>query len=492
MRRPSASTFFIENWVTTSWSAPFCWSGTTSISGRAPITTPAAWIESCRTSPSSGFARSTISFAARIGVVRGLQLRAGLEAVGERLARPFRDQLRDLVDDAVRDLEHAAGVADGGAGGHRPEGDDLRDPVAAVLLGDVVDHPLAALDREVDVHVGHVLAGRVEEALEEEPVADRVDVGDLEAVRGERAGGRAAAGTDADPVRLREVDEVPDDQEVVGEPHLADRLQLELEPLAQLGGHLAVAPLEPLLAELDEIAEGVAAVRDGVVGQVDLAELDLDVAALRDLERPPHRVLVAGEVERHLLRALEIELVRVEFPVVRVLQRVPGLDAEERLVRVGVGGGEVMDVARRDEREPCLGGQLDELRVDALLDVEAGVLELDVGVLAAEDLGEPVEVRAGVCRPALLERLADPSREAAGERDQAGRVGLEQLPVDARLREVALEVAERGELDEVRVPLVRLGEERQVRVAAGARAAVVGDVDLAADDRLHALVLSPP
>ena len=37
--RPSASTFFIETWVTISWSAPFCCSGTTSISGCAPITT---------------------------------------------------------------------------------------------------------------------------------------------------------------------------------------------------------------------------------------------------------------------------------------------------------------------------------------------------------------------------------------------------------------------------------------------------------------------
>ena len=322
LSRPSASTFFIENWVTTSWSAPFCWSGTTSISGRAPITTPAAWIESWRTSPSSGFARSTISFAAGSESYAAFSSEPGLRQSASVWPGPFRDQLRDLVDDAVGDLEHAAGVADGGAGGHRPEGDDLGDAIAAVLLGDVVDHPLAALDREVDVHVGHVLAGRVEEALEEEPVAHRVDVGDLEAVGGERAGGGAAARPDADPVRLREVDEVPDDQEVVRKAHLADRLQLELEPLAELGGDLVVAPLEPLLAELDEIAEGVAAVRDGVVRQVDLAELDLDVAALGDLERPPHRVLVAGEVERHLLRALEIELVRVELPVVRVLQRV--------------------------------------------------------------------------------------------------------------------------------------------------------------------------
>ena len=61
--RPRSTTLPIETCVTTSWSAPFCCSGTTSISGRAPMTTPAAWIESCRTSPSSGFARSTISFA---------------------------------------------------------------------------------------------------------------------------------------------------------------------------------------------------------------------------------------------------------------------------------------------------------------------------------------------------------------------------------------------------------------------------------------------
>ena len=84
------------------------------------------------------------------------------------------------------------------------------------------------MDREVDVDVGHRLAARVEEALEEQVVLDRVDVGDLEAVGDERAGRRAAARADADPVALRERDEVPDDQEVVGEAHLADRLQLEL------------------------------------------------------------------------------------------------------------------------------------------------------------------------------------------------------------------------------------------------------------------------
>src|SRR6185437_16756414 len=118
------------------------------------------------------------------------------------------------------------GVADGCAGGHRPEGDDLRDPVAPVFLARVVDDALAALDGEVEVHVRHRLAPGVEHALEQEPVHDRVNVGDLEAVRDEAAGGRAAPGPDADSVPPGEGDQVGDDQEVVREAHLLDGLQL--------------------------------------------------------------------------------------------------------------------------------------------------------------------------------------------------------------------------------------------------------------------------
>ncbi len=147
---------------------------------------------------------------------------------------------------------------------------------------------------------------------------------------------------------------------------------------------------------------------------------------------------------------------------------------------------EVVDVARRDGRElggPC---QLDELRQDPLLHLEVRVLQLDVDVVAAEHLREPVELGARIRDAVLLERLADPSREAAGERDHAGRVPFEELPVDARLVVVALEVAEARQLDQVRVAGLIGREEREVGVALLLGVAVVGDVDLAADDRLDA------
>ena len=171
-----------------------------------------------------------------------------------------------------------------------------------------------------------------------------------------------------------------------------------------------------------------------------------------------------------------------------VLERVAGLDAEQRLVGARVLVPEVVDVAGRDERQAALLRELGEQRVDAGLHIEVRVLHLDVDLVAAEDLDEAVELALGIGDAALLQRLGDAAGEAARECDQPGTVPLEQLPVDARLVVVALEVAERGELDQVAVSLVRLGEEREVRLALLLRVPVVGDVDLAAEHRLDSLV----
>ena len=70
------------------------------------------------------------------------------------------------------------------------------------------------------------------------------------------------------------------------------------EPVVELGRRGAVALLQAFLAELDEVVERVAAVGHGELRQQDPAELDLDVAALGDLERAAQRVVVAREVER--------------------------------------------------------------------------------------------------------------------------------------------------------------------------------------------------
>ena len=115
-----------------------------------------------------------------VGVLERRRLR---ERLVEGHLEVERDHLRDLVDLGVAHVHHAPDVAHDGLRLHGPEGDDLRHVVAAVLLRDVLDDLAPARLAEVDVDVGGADALLVQEALEDEVVLDRVDVGDAQAPR---------------------------------------------------------------------------------------------------------------------------------------------------------------------------------------------------------------------------------------------------------------------------------------------------------------------
>ncbi len=158
------------------------------------------------------------------------------------------DQLRQAIAGPVVETEHARRVARRRSREHLAERDDLRDRLAPVLVGHISHHPLAPAHREVDVDIRHRHALGVEEALEQQVVAQRVDIGDRQAVGDDRAGGGAAAGTHRDAVLLGELDEVPDDQEIGVEAHPIDHAELHLHALHRLGGRrVAVAQAQALL-----------------------------------------------------------------------------------------------------------------------------------------------------------------------------------------------------------------------------------------------------
>ena len=124
-----------------------------------------------------------------------LEGRALLERLGERHVERRRDGLGDAIGVGVRNLHHARDVADDGPRLHGPEGDDLRDVLAAVLAGDVIDDLATAALAEVDVDIRQRHALGVEETLEDQVVLDRIDVGDPQAVGDEAARRRTSAGS---------------------------------------------------------------------------------------------------------------------------------------------------------------------------------------------------------------------------------------------------------------------------------------------------------
>ncbi len=149
-----------------------------------------------------------------------------------RIGRILRHELAQLVDLAVGHLQHAADVAQHAARLQRAEGDDLRDLIAAVAFLHIADHLVAAVLAEIDIEVRHRHALGIEEAFEQQPETDRIEIGDRQRVGHERARARAAAGPDRDAVRLRPLDEVGDDQEVAGIFHAGDDIELEGETVA--------------------------------------------------------------------------------------------------------------------------------------------------------------------------------------------------------------------------------------------------------------------
>ncbi len=389
--------------------------------------------------------------------------------------------------------QHARGVARGCAREHLAERDDLRHPVGPVLLRDIADHPLAAAHREVDVDVRHRHALGIQEALEQQVVGQRVDVRDLQAVRHDAAGGAAAARADGDPVRLGVVDEVPDDQEIGVEAHRVDDAELQLHALDGLGGRrVAVAAAQAVLDQAAQIVLLRLAVRAVVAGDELPVERDVDVAALRDLHRRLQGARERGERLRHLLRGLQIELVRAERHLRRGQRRL-GLHAQQRRMVLVVLLAQVVDVRRGHQRAVHLAGEPDDRLVDLLLLGQPVLLDLEVDVLGTEDLDELVQVGPRALQVAGQDALAGARGQAAGEADDALGVPGQQLQVHARLAPVqALEEAPAGQLGEVLEALVGGGEQREVVALdlAVAEAAVVDVVGLQPEQRLDA-VLAP-
>ena len=233
--------------------------------GRGAMTTPAACIPAWRDSPSSRSAIRTTLATDSSDAIASFRPGDSRKARSKFTSGPSGTSLAMRSPTRDRQRQHARDVAHGELGLQLREGHDLRDVLAPVLLRHVLDDLAAARLAEVDVDVGHRDPLGVQEPLEEEVVAERVDLRDAQRPRHDRPG-RAARGPGptAMPCLARVADEVRDDQEVRREAHLLDDADLVLEPvavllrrdrggLADLRGDLGEPPLEPLAREVAEV-----------------------------------------------------------------------------------------------------------------------------------------------------------------------------------------------------------------------------------------------
>ena len=97
-------------------------------------------------------------------------------------------------------------------------------------MADVIDDVGAAVVGEINVNVRRVDALGIEEALEEQAVADGVHVRDFEQIGDKGTGGRTARDA-GDAVFAAVADEIGDDEEIGNETGLFDDREFHLQPV---------------------------------------------------------------------------------------------------------------------------------------------------------------------------------------------------------------------------------------------------------------------
>ena len=382
-------------------------------------------------------------------VVGLAQVRDLCHGAVERHLGVVGDHLRDLLRDEDGVVQHARSIVDGLFGLHLAVGDDVGDLLWAVDVPHVLDDLQPSLIVEVHVDIGHLGALWREEALEDEVVFQRVEGGDVERVRDDGARRRAAARTHADALLLGPARELLHDEEVRGEALAADDVVLVLKTL----DHVC---REGVAVALLEAGDGLLA-QHGLVGlscrqwearQDDLAELQRDVALVCDLERGLQALRVLAQGLCHLLRRLHVELVVGELHAVFVCQVLAHADAQHEVLGIGVLALKVVEVVGSHRLQAHLVGQAGEDVVEARLrdavvrdDLWALVLQLDVEVLAPEDVDEGLGPLLGDVVLAAVDGLGDDAGDAGAGGQDAVVKPAQALERDAGL---VVEAVNRG------------------------------------------------
>ena len=425
-----------------------------------------------------------------VAVVHLLELGGNLHSLRQRqVERHGGHQLGHHIRLRVGEVQRPANVPDGAPGGHGAEGDDLGDVIRAVFLHDVFHDLAPTLRAEIRIKIRHTHPFRVEKPLENEVILHGVDFRDVHTVchNGSRTG--TASRPHGNAVDLGVVDKVPDDEIVVYITHTADDADLIFQPLPVCFGRVRIPLGKALSAQLTEIFLVRIALRHRVRGQMIFVEGKFQIAPLGNADGVFKGFLAAGEQPFHLVFALEVELLRLEFHPVGVVHGLACLDAQQDVLHFCVLFAQVVGVVGHHQRQSQLPGKALDALIHRPLLRNAVILHFQKEIPLPENAGHLFCVFLRGIVVFFHQILRNRTGKTRGQGDQPLVVLLEQLKVDSGLAVKAVDKSFRHQIAEVLVPLTVFAQQHQmVGVVINSMNPVghapSGDVDLAADDGL--------
>ena len=361
-----------------------------------------------------------------------------------------------------RKSQHPRGIAHGAA---PAPGDVLahhRRVLAAIAIVDVLQDALAVAMRKINVNVRRFFALFTQKTLKEQLELDRIHCRDAECVA-HRAVGRGAAPLTENSLAARKTHNVPHNQEIAGEPQLADERELVLNLSVVLCG---AAPLPPLggalLHELCEIRVFAHTGRERKGRQCGFEIGQPKRTSLGNGERGGEPCLVALPPARHLRRPFEIPLAVGAQARAHVVERRPVPQRHQHVVCEPPRGLGVMHIIGDHPRHIQRARERHEVARDGAFFWQRVVPALN-GYPAFEHVDERGRRRAGVVVRTAGHESRHPATRAAGERKQSAGVARERVEIHARSPARVIEPRPRDERTQVAVSHAVLGEQHEVR-----------------------------
>ena len=421
--------------------------------------------------------------AFQLGIFFNSGIKGGIEIV--------RYHLRDPIGIAVTHAHHAADIAHHALRFQFSKGNDLRDPAFAVFLANVFEHftpPCFAKIHRVDVR--HRDALGIQKAFEDQSVLQWIDVGNAHHVGHHRAGRRTAAWPNRNAAPLREMDEVPNNEDVADETGLLENLDLTLQTLLNLviaSSALAVTLVQTFLAKFSQITLARFPFRHRILRIFRTAEFQIEMAAFADFERVRDCFRKIAEQFAHFLRRFEIKLRHVMHALL-VLHHFAGADAKHHVVRLVIGSPQKMHVVRGDQADPQIFRELRQHTIASVLFLDSVIVQLDEEIFRAENVAI---LSRGLFRMVELVRLnrgIDFAGETTAQADQTRGVRCQKLLIDPRPVVKPVEMRGGNEFNQIAISgfVLRQQSEMIRRVAHRIRPIFVRsrrDVRFAANDR---------
>ena len=219
-----------------------------------------------------------------------------------------REKVRETVENVRRKIERLADLARRAPAAISDHVRGHGRAVFAVTPVNFLDDafpPITA--REIEIDVGPAFAVLIQETLEDEMVAHRIDRGDPEA-KTNRAVRRAPAALHHDVVFAAEIDDVPDDQKITGEPELLDQREFFIELRFHRRADRGVALLRAEKGDGAQERIHRVAIRHRVIGKIVAEIFEGKLEALRQAQGIGDRVRPIAKERFHFRCALQMAL----------------------------------------------------------------------------------------------------------------------------------------------------------------------------------------